>query len=171
MDHTVTRRRIRVWLVFFVVALALSGLTAFPLETETRWLYEGVSSPRLPFTEHWPALVTWIERVHLAIVDVNARYPFFAYGTDWLAFAHLVIATAFWGPFKDPVRNRWVIDWAMLACVGVIPLALVCGHVRGIPMFWRMVDMSFGVVGIAPLLIVRRLIGPLESSVGSSDPP
>jgi hypothetical protein len=86
-----------------------------------------------------------------------------AYATDWLAFAHLVIAAAFWGPFRDPVRNRWVVDWAMLACVGVLPLALVCGEVRGIPWFWRAVDMSFGVFGIVPLLIVRRNIGALAA--------
>jgi hypothetical protein len=159
-------RRVRAWLVLFVIALVLSGLTAFPLEAETRWLVEIASRPFI--AERWPALTSWVERVHLAIVDVNTRHPFFAYGTDWLAFAHIVIATAFWGPIKDPVRNKWVIDWAMLACVGVIPLALVCGHVRGIPMFWRMVDMSFGVIGLVPLLIVRRLIGSLEALNGES---
>ena len=30
--------RIRVWLTLFTVGLVLSGLTAFPLETELRWL-------------------------------------------------------------------------------------------------------------------------------------
>ena len=24
---------------------------------------------------------------------------------DWLAFAHVVIAVAFWGPLRDPVKN------------------------------------------------------------------
>jgi hypothetical protein len=163
MTRRALERRIRLWLVFFVVALALSGLTAFPLETETRWLYEIVSSPRLPFAERWPALVGWVHLVQQAVADANTRYPFMAYGTDWLAFAHLVIATAFWGPIRDPVRNRWVIDWAMLACVGVVPLAVICGEVRGIPWFWRAVDMSFGVFGIVPLLIVRRDIRALES--------
>ncbi|SCF41963.1 hypothetical protein [Micromonospora mirobrigensis] len=32
------------------------------------------------------------------------------YGTDWLAFAHLVLAVAFWGPLRDPVRNVWVVQ-------------------------------------------------------------
>jgi hypothetical protein len=154
--------RIRLWLIFFVVALALSGLTAFPIETETRWLYEVVASPRLPLAEHWPALVGWVHLVHRAVAETYARYPFVAYGTDWLAFAHLVIAVSFWGPIKDPVRNAWVIDWAMIACAGVLPLALICGEVRGIPLFWRAVDMSFGVCGVVPLLIVRRHIRALE---------
>ena len=169
MTRKALERRIRRWLVCFVVALVLSGLTAFPLETETRWLYEIVSSPRLPFAVHWPALVGWVRLVREAVADTYARYPFVAYGTDWLAFAHLVIATAFWGPIKDPVRNRWVVDWAMLACVGVVPLALICGEVRGIPWFWRAVDMSFGVFGIVPLLIVRRDIRELERVETATD--
>jgi hypothetical protein len=162
MTRRALERRIRLWLVFFVIALALSGLTAFPIETETRWLYEVVASPSLPFAENWPALVGWVHLVHRAVAETYARYPFVAYGTDWLAFAHLVIAVAFWGPIKDPVRNAWVIDWAMIACAGVLPLALICGEVRGIPLFWRAIDMSFGVCGIVPLLIVRRDIRALE---------
>jgi hypothetical protein len=58
------------------------------------------------------------------------------YGTDWLAFAHLVIAVAFWGPLRDPVRNIWVIEWGMIACVGIVPLALFAGPVRDIPLWW-----------------------------------
>jgi len=33
-----TLTRVRVWLVVFVVGLVVSGLTAFPLESETRLL-------------------------------------------------------------------------------------------------------------------------------------
>ena len=86
------------------------------------------------------------------------QYPFLAYGTDWLAFAHLVIAAAFWGPIRDPVRNQWVVDFGILACLAVIPLALICGPIRGIPPGWRLVDCSFGVVGLIPLVIVRGMI-------------
>jgi hypothetical protein len=166
MTRTVLERRIRLWLLFFVVALTLSGLTAFPLEREMRWLYDIVASRRLPFVDHWPALVGWARLVRDGIADSYARYPFAAYATDWLAFAHLVIATVFWGPLRDPVRNRWVIDWAMLACVGVLPLALICGQLRGIPWFWRAVDMSFGVFGIVPLVVVRRDIQSLARMGG-----
>src|SRR5438445_154297 len=101
-----------------MVAVAVSGLTAFPLELETRWLQAIAADPRLPFAERWPALVRWVVEVHTALTENGARHPFLAYGTDWLAFAHLVIAAAFWGPVRDPVRNKWVIDWALLACVG-----------------------------------------------------
>jgi hypothetical protein len=46
----------------------------------------------------------------------------------------------------------------MIACVLVIPLALIFGPIRGIPFFHRLIDCSFGVVGIIPLWIVRNMI-------------
>ncbi|WP_371495545.1 hypothetical protein OG871_08410 [Kitasatospora sp. NBC_00374] len=154
------RRSVRRWLWIFIVCLVLSGLTAFPLETETRWLADLVVGG--PIGERFPALADRAVQVRDALAETNARHPFLAYGTDWLAFAHLVIAVAFWGPLKDPVRNVWVIKWAMIACAGVIPLALICGPLRGIPLYWRFVDMSFGVVGVVPLLVVLRGIRRLE---------
>jgi hypothetical protein len=143
-----------------MVALALSGITAFPLRTELTigagllrdWGIAGVL----------PDLVTWVDRVRDGVVVAGDRFPFLAYGTDWLAFAHLVIAVAFVGVFRDPVRNRWIVRWGMIACGAVIPLALIAGAVRGIPWGWQVIDMSFGVVGIVPLLIVDRLISRLE---------
>jgi hypothetical protein len=92
------------------------------------------------------------------------RYPFIAYGTDWLAFAHIVIAIAFIGPWRDPVRNVWVLEFGIIACVLVIPLAMVCGPLRGIPWFWRLIDSSFGVIGAVPLVIARRLVTTLEKA-------
>lgn len=41
-----------------------------------------------------------------------AAYPYLGYGTDWLAFGHLSIAVAFWGPYREPVRNVWVLKFA-----------------------------------------------------------
>ncbi|WP_406195799.1 hypothetical protein OH807_08275 [Kitasatospora sp. NBC_01560] len=161
-DSGAVLRRVRRWLWAFVVCLVLSGLTAFPLEAETRWAAEFATGPAAPLTDHLPALTDWLERARDGVAATNARYPFLAYGTDWLAFAHLVIAAAFWGPIKEPVRNIWVIRWAVLACAGVIPLALICGPLRGIPLGWRFIDMSFGIVGVVPLLIVLRALRPLE---------
>ncbi|MEV7188269.1 hypothetical protein [Kitasatospora sp. NPDC093102] len=169
-DSVVILRKVRRWLGFFLVCLVLSGLTAFPLETETRWLVDLTSGPAAPLSDRLPAATAWFERVHAGLAETNERYPFLAYGTDWLAFAHLVIAAAFWGPLKDPVRNIWVIRWAVLACGAVIPLALICGPLRGIPLVWRFIDMSFGVFGVMPLLIVLRALHPLERSVREPAP-
>jgi hypothetical protein len=145
-------------LLFFVVCLVLSGVTAFPLVHELRWAEQALA--------HLPApdgLVEWVTRVRRGLDEADAEYPFLLYGTDWLAFAHLVIAVAFWGPYRDPVRNIWVIEFGMIACAGVVPLALICGPIRGIPVFWMLIDMSFGVFGVIPLLILRRRIKRLEA--------
>jgi hypothetical protein len=148
-----TLTRIRVWLVVFVVGLVASGVTAFPLVTETRLLAEVLHAVPAP-----EGLVAWIDRVHGGLAATGRDYPFIAYGTDWLAFAHLVIAAAFWGPWRDPVRNVWVIEWGMICCAGVVPLALIAGPIRGLPWGWLLLDMSFGVFGVIPLLVIRRLI-------------
>lgn len=155
-------RHVRIWLGVFTGGLVLSGLTAFPLQTELRWLaallHEGWIEPLARST----GLPAWIERVHDALDRTGAQFPFLAYGTDWLAFAHLAIAVAFIGPFVDPVRNKWVVTFGLIACAGVIPLALIAGQVRSIPLAWRLVDCSFGILGSVPLLISKRLIGAME---------
>ncbi|MDP9796656.1 hypothetical protein J2S43_005168 [Catenuloplanes nepalensis] len=146
-----TLTRIRAWLILFVAALVISGITAFPLETELRLLAAVV-----------PDETGWIARVRDGLIETNDRHPFILYTADWLAFAHLVIAVAFAGPLRDPVRNVWVVEFAMIACAGIIPLAAICGPIRDIPWGWTLIDISFGVVGIIPLFIVRRLIRGLE---------
>lgn len=158
------RRAVRFWLAAFVVGLFLSGATAIPLLPEidvlVRVLHAGHGWP--------PALVHWIETVQAGLRVTDARYPFLAYGTDWLAFGHFAIAIAFVGPLRDPERNVWVVTFGMIACVLVVPYALVFGAVRGILFWWRLIDCSFGVVGIVPLWHCRRLIGRLALMTGSA---
>lgn len=149
------RRRIRRWIIFFIVMLVLSGLTAVPLEWGTRLLAQ--------WTEPIGGdLFFWAHTVAAAIAEVGEKYPFLFYGTDWLAFAHVVIGLAFIGPLRDPVRNKWVIEWGLWCCALVVVLAFAWAPVRGIPMFWCMVDASFGVVGAVPLWLVLRDIRKLE---------
>jgi hypothetical protein len=150
-------------LAFFVVCLVLSGVTAFPLVTEVRLLEDLLGSAASPVPEQLPGLMERIGRVREGLDATEAKYPFVLYGTDWLAFAHLVIAVAFYGPYRDPVRNVWVVEFGMIACAGIIPLALICGPIRGIPFWWSVVDMSFGVFGVIPLYLVRRRIKRLEA--------
>ncbi|MGP9018255.1 hypothetical protein ACT1U9_07560 [Streptomyces sp. BR1] len=154
-------RGIRLWLVGFIVCLVLSGLTAFPLVHELHWTQSALDA--LSVGDWFPGLTQWIDRVREGLDRTDAQYPFVLYGTDWLAFAHLVIAVAFYGPYRDPVRNIWVVEFGMIACAGIIPLALICGPVRGIPFWWSVIDMSFGVFGVIPLYVVRRRIKELEA--------
>lgn len=155
-------RRIRFWLGLFVCGLVVAGLTAIPLEHETRLVADWLAGPGAGFAHHFPALAYWLERAHRGLADSYARYPFLAYGTDWLAFGHLTVAVAFAGPIRDPVRNKWVVQFGMIACALVIPAALIFGPLRGIPAFWTPVDMSFGVVGVVPLALAYRHIRVLE---------
>lgn len=156
--ENILRFRIRWLLTGFVVGLIISGLTAFPLEWELKTAAKILGATPATTIDNTTGLLHWIIRVRDGLVDTYARYPFIAYGTDWLAFAHIVIGVAFIGPLRNPVKNIWVIEWAIVACVLVIPLALICGPIRGIPFYWRMIDCSFGVVGIVPLLIARSYI-------------
>ncbi|MFE2827923.1 hypothetical protein [Streptomyces sp. NPDC059271] len=160
-DRAALLKGIRAWLVFFVVSLVLSGATAFPLVHELHWTEDLLRTLSVP--EHLPALMDWIERVRRGLDTADADYPFLLYGTDWLAFAHLVIAVAFYGPYRDPVRNIWVVEFGMIACAGIVPLALICGPVRGIPFWWTLLDLSFGVLGVIPLHVVRKKIKRLEA--------
>jgi hypothetical protein len=56
------------------------------------------------------------------------------------------------------VRNVWVVQFGMIACVAVVPLALIAGPIRGLPWWWLLIDISFGVFGVIPLLIAYRYI-------------
>ena len=149
-------RRIRALLLIFIVGLVVSGATAIPLETELRFLTHLIGSES--GTSHW------FLKVHDALIETNAKYPFIGYGTDWLAFGHFVIAIAFIGPLRDPVKNVWVVEFGMIACALVVPFALVIGSVREIPFGWRLIDCSFGIFGIIPLWFCRRLIKQLAQA-------
>jgi hypothetical protein len=73
-----------------------------------------------------------------------------------------VIAVAFIGPLKDPVKNIWVMQFGMIACVMVFPLAFIAGPIRGIPFYWQLIDCSFGVFGFLLLYVCYRKILGLE---------
>lgn len=146
--------RVRLLILFFMVALVVSGATAMPAESGLRWLMQ--------FKDHLPrAMGDWLQTCYTALADTNSKYPFLAYGYDWLAFAHYVIALSFIGPLKDPVKNAWIIDWQILCCIAVIPLAVIAGPIRQVPVFHILIDCAFGVLGIIPLLLCRKWIREL----------
>jgi hypothetical protein len=76
-----------------------------------------------------------------------------------------MLAILFIGPLKHPVKNIWVIEFGMIACVAVFPLAFIAGGIRGIPVFWRLIDCSFGAIGIIPLYLSYRMIKKLPGHV------
>src|SRR3974390_763971 len=111
----------------FMLGLVLSGVTAFPLASEMRWLttWFGISPSAGP--EHYDGLRFWLATVNRGLHETYASYPWVAYGTDWLAFAHIAIAVYFIGPLMNPLKNEWVLYAGLIGCVLVLPLALICG--------------------------------------------
>lgn len=163
------RRRIR-WLVgLFIFGLVISGATAIPLTTELQWLVAWVDGDGSGVPHSF--IQAWIWKIHDALQAVSNTYPFLAYGTDWLAFGHFVIAIAFIGAWRDPVRNIWLFDFGLIACALIIPYALVFGGIRGVPFGWRLIDCSFGVFGAVPLALARhyaRQLSELQSATASA---
>jgi hypothetical protein len=140
-----------------MIGLFASGVTAIPLSSELTIL--------TGYTGHYPNLSgmnQWLSSIRIALEDTHAHYPFLFYGTDWLAFGHFVIAIAFMGAFRDPVRNQWLFDFGLIACALVIPYAIVFGQLRGIPWWWRSIDCSFGILGAIPLVLCRQWTRELE---------
>jgi hypothetical protein len=161
--NTTLLRRVR-WLTgFFICGLLVSGATAIPLETELEWLASSLGGS----TPAPSSLAGWITRVHAGLADTNSRHPFMAYGTDWLAFGHFMIALVFVWAWREPVRHRWLFDFGLMACALVIPYALIMGGVRGIPLGWRLIDCSFGLFGAIPLWLCRNYARQLASSAYS----
>lgn len=150
------KRTIKSWLRFFIVSLFISGFTALPVEAELTYIIK-----HFPFEG---SIKGWLEQVLLGVQNTAKDYPFLFYGYDWLAFAHFVLAILFIGPLRDPVKNKWVIQFGIIACILIIPFALIAGHFRGMPTWWRLVDCSFGVIGSIPLFICLRNIHKLETA-------
>jgi hypothetical protein len=162
-------RKVRWVLGCFILALILSGLSAFPLRIELDRFaaLRGIGSRAAAEADN--GFDRWILVVRDGLRESYASHPWLAYGTDWLAFAHLVIALFFIGAFRDPVRNVWILKAGLIACVLVIPLALICGAIREIPLGWRLMDCSFGVIGALPLLYALRLTRVLEMNRSRPD--
>jgi hypothetical protein len=161
-------RRYRTVLVLFIVGLVLSGVTAFPLLTEMRLLAAWLGIENAADYQNLTGLQRWIAYVLFGLEQTNARFPFLAYGTDWLAFGHLCIAVFFVRPLLKPLESDWVLTCGLLCCAGVVPLALIAGHVRGIPLYWRLIDCSFGVLGALPLLYCLQLTRRIRAEAANS---
>ncbi len=156
-SDTALLARIRAWTLFFMAGLFVSGITAIPLQPELHLLVQTFARGNPP-----TALGAWLLQIQSAVDDTSERYPFLFLGTDWLAFGHIVIGLGFIGLLRDPVRNEWLITWGLLACALVIPWAWCFGTARGIPWGWRLVDCSFGFLGMIPLLEIRACVNELK---------
>tara|TARA_B110000037_G_scaffold173826_1_gene197842 strand:+ start:18875 stop:19507 length:633 start_codon:yes stop_codon:yes gene_type:complete len=150
-------RQIRLAILIVIFGLVLSGVTAFPLLHELNFLSKILAGAATDPSAH-TGFVQWILRVREGLEETYKHYPFIAYGTDWLAFAHLMIAAFFVLPWRDPVRYAGVLWVGIFCSLMIFPLAFICGPIRGIPLWWSVIDCSFGVFCILPLWFALRKI-------------
>jgi len=160
MNHDQLLFRIRSLTLVFIIGLVLSGATAIPLVTQANFLARitGAGAMVSNASSTAPEWAVWLVRIQEVLTRTQIEAPFLFYGTDWLAFGHFAIAVAFIGAFRDPVRNEWLFTFGIIACLMIIPYAIVFGTVRGIPWWWRLADCSFGVFGLVPLVICRHYL-------------
>src|SRR5947208_12523934 len=132
--------RYRIALGIFMAGLVLSGISALPLQWElsilNRWLG---NAEQAAFSNH-VRLHDFISNVHSAIEQTYAQFPFFGYGTDWLAFGHFVIAGFFVLPFMDPIRYRAILQVRLAACAAAIALAPTPAPIPPTPLFQTPTD-------------------------------
>lgn len=150
------KRSIRRWIACFILCLVLSGFTASVPETGLSWILQWDPFPGT-------GLRHWLDLSYQAVSQMNARFPFLSYGYDWLAFGHLALAILFIGILVDPVRNIWLLQSGCVLCALVLPVAFIAGAIRGIPIGWRLIDCSFGLFGLIPLIIAYRKTRRLEN--------
>jgi hypothetical protein len=161
-DDMTPLKQIRLAILIVIVGLVLSGVTAFPLLQELNLLSDLLAgSSRDPALHR--GLTHWILTVRKGLEETYQRYPFIAYGTDWLAFAHLMIALFFILPWRDPRRYEGVLKVGIACSLLIIPLAFICGPIRGIPFWWSVIDCSVGVLCVPPLLFALRKIRLLSA--------
>jgi hypothetical protein len=130
----------------------LSGITAFPIQIEIDFLLDNINL--FPGT-----FKVWILRLYHTI---HSTPEIMFYGTDWLAFAHIVISLFFIPVYFDPIKHKVNLYIGMIACILIFPLAFICGPIRNIPFFHQLIDCSFGLIGILYLSFILKLVNKLN---------
>jgi len=109
-------------------------------------------------------MLTRIKRfILLYIVLLIAIGACLLYGLDWLGYAHIIIALAFIGPWRDPIKNIWVIEFGIIVSLLTLPVAFILGYQSEMPILWSLIDYIFGIVSAALLLYIKHLINQLEA--------
>lgn len=151
------RRKIKIAIIITIIGLLLNGVSAVPLRSELKIL---LSNPDvLP-----QFLRDWWAYVNTGVNETTNKYNFMRYGFDWLGFAHLLIAIAFIGPLKDPVKNEWVVRWGMIASALSVVMAIGFERLRSIPLWWSFVDALIAIVAFVILWLCNKWIQELKKA-------
>lgn len=141
-------QKIKKLTILYATILIISGATAsFPKEGIV-FIYKNIHTP-------FESLNHWISIIYNEIIRLPDHL---IYGYDWLAFGHYTIAISFWGVYRNAKQNLWIVEWAMINSILILPFAFTFGQIRGIPFEWQLVDCSFGIGSIIFLYYLRHLI-------------
>jgi len=151
-------KKIRTYTALLMAGLVIAGVPAFFIPWGVDLIVNHSPLPK------WINQTAWLNYVLNGVIQIDKSYDFIWYGMDWMAFAHLLFAILFYGLYKDPIRNKWLVSFGLVACVAIAPIALGFGHLRGIPLIWQFLDMAFGVIAGALLLRIKSLIQSIEKS-------
>jgi len=162
IEHKKIQRRIRVLLILFVLGLAF-GCQIVLFVTPELALLNSMLGLGTRMGQYFPNLSAWINHLYEGITETYSKYPFVAYCMDWLAFAQLAFIIFFIGALIDPVRNIWIIKSGMVICVMHILLSFGCGSFRGVPLFWQLLDSSFGILGFIVIYLAYKNVKYLEN--------
>ena len=143
-------------LVVVALGLFVSGVTIWPWEIELSFAISTLQSIQGP-----EPLIQLLQEIRHDMRMLDENNSFVLYVADWLAFAHLVLAALFLMALKDPIRNVLVVRFGILCSLSVPILAIICIPMRGIPLFWILIDSSFALCAI-PLWIALKDIKKLE---------
>ena len=141
--------------------LLVSGITVWPAVPELKMAVRIVWGDSEPTDGLHRFALQAIE----GLESVEASYPFMLYAHDWLAFAHIVLAILFAGAIRDPVRNVWIVQCGLIACVLVPVLAGICIPIRGLPQAWFWIDFAFAPAAGLPLWIALRDVRRAEAQL------
>jgi len=156
-------KRVRIIIIAFSAIFFLSGLTVFPVEWEIRTLLKVLWGNSAPNEGMFPAIHQMLISINNDLPLLKSQYPYIFYGFDWLGFAFIIMTILFLGTLRDPVRNKWIFQFALISCILVIPMAFIFAPLRGLPWTWAFVDSSFGVFGAIPLIIILKELKKAEN--------
>jgi len=148
------------------------GIVAFGLLVSGVTVWPALAELKLAVRVAWgggeatDGLHRFVRQAIEGLESVEATYPFMLYAHDWLAFAHVVLAILFAGAVRDPVRNVWIVQCGLIACVLIPVLAGICIPLRGIPFCWFWIDFAFAPAAGLPLWIALRDIRRVEAQSG-----
>jgi hypothetical protein len=153
-----TLQKVKLLILVFIISLVGVGISVFPITTIL-----DVLNPYLSSNYPESTLTHFLLSITNALNYNNQHYPFMLYTLDWLAYAHIMIALVFIGPLREPVKNIWVIEFGILACLLTLPAIFVFGYKSQIPLWWSCIDCSFGLIGALLLIYTKQLVKKLDS--------